>query len=188
MRRCLPSHNWAFNGRARPSAGCAFWFTTLPNGSIKRLGSVFPRSCPQTIPPAVSRSRGWGVSQAASRSVWRATAGAPARVSDDHPARSASAYRTAAAFVQHDAQRFDAGEPLYPQQLFLELADDGLGAAVALGGTHEGGAGRDAQEDELALEVVGDVLAAVVVAQAQPLGDAGVSSPCARTSRNTRRT
>jgi len=45
-------------------------------------------------------------------------------------------------------------------------------AAVALGLAHEGGRACDAEEGELALEVVGDELAAVIVAQLQAMGAA----------------
>ena len=53
----------------------------------------------------------------------------------------------------------------------LQSPDEALARAVALGLAREGGRARDAEEkDELALEVVGDELAAVVVAQLQAVG------------------
>ena len=70
---------------------------------------------------------------------------------------------------------FDGGEATDPEEVFLQGADEALDAAVALGLAHEGGRARDAEEDELRLVVVGDELAAVIVAQLQaardPLGE-----------------
>ena len=73
---------------------------------------------------------------------------------------------------QREAQLLDRLERLHPEQLLLERADEALGAAVALGCGHERRARADAEEAALALEVVAEVLAAVVVAQAEPGGDA----------------
>ena len=65
---------------------------------------------------------------------------------------------------QREAQLLDRLERLHPEQLLLERADEALGAAVALGCGHERRARADAEEAQLALEVVAEVLAAVVVA------------------------
>src|SRR5215207_8198746 len=67
------------------------------------------------------------------------------------------------------AQGFDGVEPLDPEELFFERADEALGAPVALGLADEGRAARDAQEAQLGLEVVAHELAAVVM----PDGQAG---------------
>jgi hypothetical protein len=74
--------------------------------------------------------------------------------------------------VQGQAQVLDGGEAADPEQVLLEGADEALDAAVALGLTDEGGRARDAEEGELALEVVGDELAAVIVTQPQAARDA----------------
>ena len=73
---------------------------------------------------------------------------------------------------QREAQLLDRLERLHPEQLLLERADEALGAAVALGCGHKRRARADAEEAQFALEVVAEVLAAVVVAQAEPGGDA----------------
>ena len=70
------------------------------------------------------------------------------------------------------AQLFDGVEAADPEEVLLQRPDEPLGAAVALGLAHEGGRRRDAEEGELALEVVGDELAAVVVAQLEARSDA----------------
>ena len=49
------------------------------------------------------------------------------------------------------------------KQVFLQRTDEALGDAVALGLAHEGRRGLDAEEGDLALEVVGHVVRAVVV-------------------------
>src|SRR5512132_2059647 len=61
---------------------------------------------------------------------------------------------------------------MHPQEVLLQRADEALDAAVTLGLAHEGGRALDAEEFELALVVVGDELAAVVVAQLQTTRDA----------------
>ena len=48
-------------------------------------------------------------------------------------------------------------------RVFLQRPDEALGDAVALGLAHEGGRGLDAEEGDLALEVVGHVVRSVVV-------------------------
>jgi hypothetical protein len=52
---------------------------------------------------------------------------------------------------------------------------EALGTAVALGLADEGGRGLDAEEGQLALEVVGDELAAVVVTERETGSDGGSS-------------
>src|SRR5215203_2893644 len=57
----------------------------------------------------------------------------------------------------------DGVEGLHPQEVLLERADEALGAAISLGGSHEGGRTLDAQEGKLSLEGVGHVLAPMIV-------------------------
>src|SRR5918994_4908083 len=73
---------------------------------------------------------------------------------------------------QGQAQLLDGLEAMQPQQVLLQRADEALDAAVALGLAHESRRARDAEEGELALVVVGDELAAVVVAHPQAACDA----------------
>src|SRR4051812_10971568 len=73
--------------------------------------------------------------------------------------------------LQCQPQLLDRLEAPQPQQVLLERADEPLGAAVALGLAHEGRRALHAEEADLPLEVVADVLAAVVVAEPQPGGD-----------------
>src|SRR3954471_13404337 len=72
---------------------------------------------------------------------------------------------------QRPAQLLDGLEAPQPQQVLLERTDEPLGAAVALGLADEGGRALEAEEADLGLEVVADVLATVVVAEPQPGGD-----------------
>ena len=74
--------------------------------------------------------------------------------------------------VKGQAQFFDGVEAADPEQVLLQRPDEALGAAVAFGLAHEGGRARDAEEGEFALEVVGDVLAAVIVAKLEASCDA----------------
>src|SRR4051812_2668240 len=73
--------------------------------------------------------------------------------------------------LQCQPQLLDRLEAPQPQQVLLERADEPLGAAVALGLADEGWRAFHAEEADLPLEVVADVLAAVVVAEPQPGGD-----------------
>src|SRR5215213_2245060 len=57
----------------------------------------------------------------------------------------------------------DGVEGLHPQEVLLERADEALGAAISLGGSHEGGRTLDAQEGQLSLESVGHGLAPMSV-------------------------
>ena len=56
-------------------------------------------------------------------------------------------------------------------RLTLERADEALGAAIPLGGPHEGGRTLDAQEGKLLLEGVGHVLAPVIVPDGETARD-----------------
>jgi hypothetical protein len=71
----------------------------------------------------------------------------------------------------------DGGEAPDPEQVLLQYPDEALGAAIALGLTYEGGRRLDAEEGELGLEVVGDVLAAVVVAQLEAAATPSANAP-----------
>ena len=66
------------------------------------------------------------------------------------------------------AEVFDGVERPHPEQLLFERADEALGDPVALGLPHEGRARLDPEKLQLVLEVVADVLAAVIVPREQP--------------------
>src|SRR3954452_5344109 len=68
-------------------------------------------------------------------------------------------------------QLLDGLEGPYPEQVFLQRADEALGAAIAFWCPHEGGRTLDAEEGQFLLEVVRHVLRAVVVAHDQTAGD-----------------
>ena len=72
---------------------------------------------------------------------------------------------------QRESELLDGGEGSHPEQLLLERADHSLGAAIALGHPHERRARLDAEERELRLERIADVLAAVIVAHREPGSD-----------------
>jgi hypothetical protein len=65
--------------------------------------------------------------------------------------------------VERLAQLLDGVEAADPEKVLLERPDEALDTAVALGLAHEGGRARDVEEGKLALEVVGDELAAVIM-------------------------
>src|SRR3954470_13985109 len=65
----------------------------------------------------------------------------------------------------------DGIEGPHPEQVLLQGADEALGAAVALGGSHEGGRTLDAQEGKLLLEGVGHVLRSVIVPHGETARD-----------------
>src|SRR3954452_22320939 len=73
--------------------------------------------------------------------------------------------------LQCQPQFLDRLEAPQPQQVLLERTDEPLGAAVALGLADEGRRALHAEEADLHLEVVADVLAAVIVAEPQSGGD-----------------
>jgi len=68
-------------------------------------------------------------------------------------------------------QFFDTLESAHPQQVFLEGADEPLGAAIAFRRPDEGGRTLDAEEGDFFLELVGHVLRSVIVAHGQTTGD-----------------
>src|SRR3954467_4803 len=65
----------------------------------------------------------------------------------------------------------DGVEGPHPEQVLLERADEALGAAIPLGGPHEGRRACDAQEGKLLLEGVGHVLAPVIVPHGETAPD-----------------
>ena len=73
--------------------------------------------------------------------------------------------------MQALAQLLDGVEAADPQQVLFQGPDESFGTAVALGLTDEGRRALDAEEAELALIVMGDELAAMVVADLQATGD-----------------
>ena len=81
--------------------------------------------------------------------------------------------------LQCQAELLDRLEAPQPRQVLLERTDEPLGAAVALGLADEGGRALEAEEADLGLEVVADVLAAVVVAEPQPGGNASAEGTVA---------
>src|SRR3954464_15503235 len=80
---------------------------------------------------------------------------------------------------ERQAQLLDGLEAPHPEQIFLQRPDEALGAAVALGLADEGGRALDAEEADLGLEVVADILAAVVVAEPEAGGDVLAEAPVA---------
>jgi hypothetical protein len=73
---------------------------------------------------------------------------------------------------QRQAQFLDGVEAADPQQVLLQHSDEALGTAVPFRLADEGGRALDAEEADLGLEVVADVLTAVVVAEPKAGGDA----------------
>jgi hypothetical protein len=74
--------------------------------------------------------------------------------------------------LQSRVKFIEVGTAVDPQQLLLERPHEPFGDAVALRGPDEARARLDPEEADLGLEVVTDVLRAVVVAQGQAGGDA----------------
>ena len=70
-----------------------------------------------------------------------------------------------AEFLEGLVEVLDVGEGVEPEKLLLKGAPEALDAAVAFGGTDEGGTGVHAQEAQFGLEGPGDELAPVVVAK-----------------------
>src|SRR4051794_473559 len=73
---------------------------------------------------------------------------------------------------QRQTQLLDGVEAADPEQILLQHANKTLGAAVALRFAHKGRRALDAEEAELGLEVVADVLASMIVAELQAGGGA----------------
>ena len=58
---------------------------------------------------------------------------------------------------QGQPELFDGGKGFHPEQMLFEQTDETLGTAIAFGLSNETGRGLDAQESQLALEIVGDI-------------------------------
>src|SRR3954453_4673637 len=67
-------------------------------------------------------------------------------------------------------QLLDGLEGPHPQQVLLQRADEALGAAIAFRGADKSRRAVDAKKGQFLLEVIGHVLAAVVVADGQAAG------------------
>src|SRR3954451_3337356 len=72
--------------------------------------------------------------------------------------------------LQPTAQLFDGVEGMHPEEVLLQGADEAFGNAVALGLADGGGRPLETKEGVLALEVAGQVVRAVVVAEREALG------------------
>ena len=71
---------------------------------------------------------------------------------------------------QGQAEFLDGREAPHPQQILLQRADEALRDAVAFGLPHEARGTFDAEERDLLLKIVGQVVRPVVVTQPQPTG------------------
>ena len=81
-----------------------------------------------------------------------------------------------AEFLEGLVEVLDVGEGVDPEKLLLKGAPEALDAAVAFGGTDEGGTGVHAQEAQFGLEGPGDELATIVMAQFEA-GSDGLPHP-----------
>src|SRR5688500_17787936 len=72
---------------------------------------------------------------------------------------------------QRQTQLLDGVEAADPQQILLQHAHKSFGAAIPLRLAHEGRRALDAQKGQLLLEIVADVLAAVIVAELETASD-----------------
>src|SRR4028118_257788 len=73
---------------------------------------------------------------------------------------------------QGRAQLLDGAEGPHPQQVLLQGPDEALGAAVPFRCANERRGARDPEEAKFFLEVVGHVLASVVMPDGEAAGDA----------------
>ena len=73
---------------------------------------------------------------------------------------------------QGQAELLDGVEAPHPQQIFLQRTDEAFRDAVAFGLPHETRRAFDAEERDLLLKVVRQIVGPVVVPQTQPAGDA----------------
>ena len=72
--------------------------------------------------------------------------------------------------LQPAPQLLDGVEGVHPEEVLLQGADEAFRDTIALGLANEGGRALDAKEGDLVLEVAGQVVGAVVVAQGETLG------------------
>jgi hypothetical protein len=66
---------------------------------------------------------------------------------------------------QRQTQLLDGVEAADPEQVLFQHPNEPLGTAIPLGLAHERGRALDAEEAELGLEIMADILAAVIVAE-----------------------
>ena len=78
---------------------------------------------------------------------------------------------------QGQAEFLDGREAPHPQQILLQRAEEALRDAVAFGLPHEARGTFDAEERDLLLKIVGQVVRPVVVPQPQPTGHAFADAP-----------
>src|SRR4028119_55133 len=78
---------------------------------------------------------------------------------------------------QRRAQLLDGVEGPHPQQVLLQGPDEALGAAVPFRGANERRGARDPEEAKFFLEVVGHVLASVVMPDGEAAGAARRAPP-----------
>src|SRR4029453_7732262 len=72
---------------------------------------------------------------------------------------------------QRLTELLDGVEGSHPQEVLLQGPNEALGAAISLGGPHEGGRALDVQEGKLLLEGVGHVLTAMIMPDREPAPD-----------------
>ena len=73
---------------------------------------------------------------------------------------------------QGQAERLDGVEAPHPQQILLQRADEAFRDAVAFGFPHETRRALDAEERDLLLKVVREIVRPVVVPEPEPAGHA----------------
>ena len=78
---------------------------------------------------------------------------------------------------QSQAELLDRLENPYPQDVFLQRADEALRDTVAFGLPHEARRAFDAEERDLLLEIVGQIVRPVVVPETPPAGHAFADAP-----------
>jgi len=71
------------------------------------------------------------------------------------------------------AQLLHGGEGSHPEEVFLEDANEALGAAVAFRGPDKGWRALDTQKGEFILKIMRHILAAMIMPQGQALGGLG---------------
>ena len=69
------------------------------------------------------------------------------------------------------AQLLDGLEASDPEEVFLERPDEALGTTIALGLAHVGRRAFETEEGDFFLEVVADILAAMVMTELEACGD-----------------
>src|SRR4029077_15629415 len=85
--------------------------------------------------------------------------------------------------LERQAQLLDRVEAANPQEVFFQHPDEALGAAIAFGLAHEGWRALQAEEADLALEMVADILRPMIVTEREARGDVLGERAEARTHR-----